>query len=210
MLSRERRTHPKGEPAVDDPEIGVSLGERRAGAFADAPHPDPEDDEDEKAHGGIDDDQVRVLDRVGMQEVSRGVEDGAGAYSSHKNAFHRGHERLVLSVAELVAVVGRLADLACDEDGQAATTMSTIADIASRLIVSESEYMATRIAAAANRMTRRSDSCRARSSCDVVLLLTAFPWRRVSPSGGDRPTPLTSFHSRPGAIQVFQRHSIRG
>ena len=32
----KRRTHPKGEPAVDDPEIGVSLGERRAGAFADA------------------------------------------------------------------------------------------------------------------------------------------------------------------------------
>lgn len=39
--------------------------------------------------------------------------------SSPKNAFHRGHEWLVLSVAELVAVVGRLADLARDEEGQA-------------------------------------------------------------------------------------------
>ena len=41
----------------------------------------------------------------------------ASAYSSHKNAFHRGHEWLVFGVAELVAVVGRLADLARDEEG---------------------------------------------------------------------------------------------
>ena len=52
------------------------------------------------------------------------------------------------------------------------TTMSTTADIASRDIVSESEYIATRTAPAANRMTSNSDSRSARISCDSAGLVT--------------------------------------
>ena len=114
----ERCTHSNSEPTVNDPKIGLGLDEGRAGTFADASHPDPEAHADEKARRGIDDDQVRIFNRVGVQDIARGVEDGPRAYPGHENAFHRSHERLVFGVAELVALVGRFTDLACDEDGQ--------------------------------------------------------------------------------------------
>src|SRR5262245_39652064 len=53
------------------------------------------------------------------------------------------------------------------------TTMSARADIASRVIVSESECIATRTAAAAKRMTSRNDRRRARASCDSAVALRA-------------------------------------
>jgi hypothetical protein len=71
-----------------------------------------------EADSGIDDHEICILHRIGMDEVTHGVDDGAHARPGEEYALHRGHQRLVLRVAELVALVGGLVELAGHEDGE--------------------------------------------------------------------------------------------
>src|SRR5258705_12233422 len=56
-----------------------------------------------------------------MDEVAHRVDDGAHARPGEEHHLHRGHQRLVLRVAELVAFVGGLVELAGHEDGEEAS-----------------------------------------------------------------------------------------
>ena len=138
-------------------------------------HRESEDHGDDEARRGTGHDEPRVMHRIGVQEVARGVEDGGGTARPPSgrpppwsSAARTWRSRTGNGGWRGRGPCGR-------RDGQAGH--HDVDDRGHRFEGHrlESEYSATRTAPATNRMTSNSDSRSARISCDSARIVTTRP-----------------------------------